>query len=67
MINAAQLNETTLTISSRDGCSAHHRRGVSVDQADGFIHGYTCVNGITAAEIIGRDATFVQWAREGLR
>jgi len=37
--------------------------GVSVDQADAFIHGYTCVNDITAADIIGRDATFAQWAR----
>ena len=39
-------------------CSA-----VSVDQADEFILGYTCVNDITAADIIGRDATFAQWAR----
>jgi 2-keto-4-pentenoate hydratase/2-oxohepta-3-ene-1,7-dioic acid hydratase in catechol pathway len=37
--------------------------GVSVDQADGFIHGYTCVNDITAVDIINRDATFAQWAR----
>jgi 2-keto-4-pentenoate hydratase/2-oxohepta-3-ene-1,7-dioic acid hydratase in catechol pathway len=37
--------------------------GVSVDQADAFIHGYTCVNDITAADIISRDATFAQWAR----
>ena len=36
---------------------------VSVDQADAFIHGYTCANDITAADIIGRDATFAQWAR----
>jgi 2-keto-4-pentenoate hydratase/2-oxohepta-3-ene-1,7-dioic acid hydratase in catechol pathway len=39
-------------------CSA-----VSVEQADEFIFGYTCVNDITAADIIGRDATFAQWAR----
>jgi 2-keto-4-pentenoate hydratase/2-oxohepta-3-ene-1,7-dioic acid hydratase in catechol pathway len=39
-------------------CSA-----VSVDQADDFIFGYTCVNDITAADIIGKDATFAQWAR----
>jgi 2-keto-4-pentenoate hydratase/2-oxohepta-3-ene-1,7-dioic acid hydratase in catechol pathway len=37
--------------------------GVSVDQAAAFIHGYTCVNDITAADIISRDATFAQWAR----
>ena len=36
---------------------------VSVEQADGFIHGYTCVNDITAGDIIGNDATFAQWAR----
>jgi 2-keto-4-pentenoate hydratase/2-oxohepta-3-ene-1,7-dioic acid hydratase in catechol pathway len=36
---------------------------VSVDQADTFIHGYTCANDITAADIIGKDATFAQWAR----
>jgi 2-keto-4-pentenoate hydratase/2-oxohepta-3-ene-1,7-dioic acid hydratase in catechol pathway len=39
-------------------CSA-----ASVDQADAFIHGYTCVNDITAADLIGKDATFAQWAR----
>jgi 2-keto-4-pentenoate hydratase/2-oxohepta-3-ene-1,7-dioic acid hydratase in catechol pathway len=37
--------------------------GVSVDQADAFIHGYTCVNDITAVDIINRDPTFAQWAR----
>jgi 2-keto-4-pentenoate hydratase/2-oxohepta-3-ene-1,7-dioic acid hydratase in catechol pathway len=36
---------------------------VSVEQADGFIHGYTCVNDVTAGDIIGKDATFAQWAR----
>ena len=36
---------------------------VPVDRADAFIHGYTCVNDITAADIITRDATFAQWAR----
>ena len=38
-------------------------RSVSAEQADAFIHGYTCANDITAADIIGRDATFAQWAR----
>jgi 2-keto-4-pentenoate hydratase/2-oxohepta-3-ene-1,7-dioic acid hydratase in catechol pathway len=37
--------------------------GVSVDQAHECIFGYTCVNDITAADIIARDATFAQWAR----
>src|SRR3982074_1505010 len=36
---------------------------VSVDQADEFIFGYTCVNDITASDIIGKDASFAQWAR----
>jgi 2-keto-4-pentenoate hydratase/2-oxohepta-3-ene-1,7-dioic acid hydratase in catechol pathway len=38
-------------------------RAVPADQADQFIFGYTCVNDITAADIIGKDATFAQWAR----
>lgn len=37
--------------------------GVSIDEADAFIHGYTCVNDITAADVINKDATFAQWAR----
>ncbi|RNF36394.1 fumarylacetoacetate hydrolase family protein [Paracoccus methylarcula] len=32
-------------------------------EAEAGIFGYTCVNDITAAEIIGRDKTFAQWAR----
>jgi 2-keto-4-pentenoate hydratase/2-oxohepta-3-ene-1,7-dioic acid hydratase in catechol pathway len=36
---------------------------VAAADADGYIHGYTCVNDITAADIIGKDATFAQWAR----
>lgn len=39
-------------------CSA-----ICTDQADAHIFGYTCVNDITAADIIGKDATFAQWAR----
>jgi len=39
-------------------CSA-----VSADQADQFIFGYTCVNDITANDILNRDPTFPQWAR----
>lgn len=39
-------------------CSA-----VPADEADDFIFGYTCVNDITAAEILNRDATFAQWSR----
>lgn len=36
---------------------------VSEEEADGFIFGYTCVNDITAADIINKDATFAQWVR----
>ncbi|TGN90463.1 FAA hydrolase family protein [Bradyrhizobium yuanmingense] len=36
---------------------------VSPDKADGFIFGYTCVNDITANDILTRDPTFAQWAR----
>src|SRR5215471_11946799 len=39
-------------------CSA-----VSVEEADDFIFGYTCVNDITANDILTRDPTFAQWAR----
>ena len=37
--------------------------GVSADEADDFIFGYTCVNDVTANDILNRDATFAQWAR----
>jgi 2-keto-4-pentenoate hydratase/2-oxohepta-3-ene-1,7-dioic acid hydratase in catechol pathway len=36
---------------------------VSVAEADGFIHGYTCVNDITASDVLNKDPTFPQWAR----
>ena len=36
---------------------------VSPDETDAFIFGYTCVNDVTAADILNRDATFAQWAR----
>ena len=39
-------------------CSA-----VSADEADEFIFGYTCVNDVTASDILNRDPTFPQWAR----
>jgi 2-keto-4-pentenoate hydratase/2-oxohepta-3-ene-1,7-dioic acid hydratase in catechol pathway len=39
-------------------CSA-----VSAEEADDFIFGYTCVNDITANDILNRDPTFAQWAR----
>ena len=39
-------------------CSA-----VSEADAPGCIFGYTCINDVTAAEIINKDASFAQWAR----
>lgn len=36
---------------------------VSTEEADAFIFGYTCVNDVTAADILNRDPTFPQWAR----
>ncbi len=36
---------------------------VAPDDAGACIFGYTCVNDITAADIIGKDPTFAQWAR----
>lgn len=36
---------------------------ISEDEAADHIFGYTCVNDVTAAEIISRDATFAQWTR----
>lgn len=36
---------------------------VSPAEADSFIFGYTCVNDITANDILTRDPTFPQWAR----
>lgn len=36
---------------------------ISLAEADAHIFGYTCVNDITAAEILNRDTTFPQWAR----
>jgi 2-keto-4-pentenoate hydratase/2-oxohepta-3-ene-1,7-dioic acid hydratase in catechol pathway len=38
-------------------------KGVSPDEARACIFGYTCVNDITAADIISKDPTFAQWAR----
>jgi 2-keto-4-pentenoate hydratase/2-oxohepta-3-ene-1,7-dioic acid hydratase in catechol pathway len=38
-------------------------RGVSPEKASEHIFGYTCVNDLTAADLIGKDKTFAQWAR----
>ncbi len=36
---------------------------VSEDEAEAHIFGYTCVNDVTAAELIHKDPTFPQWVR----
>lgn len=38
-------------------------RAVSEVEADNHIFGYTCINDVTAVELIGKDATFAQWTR----
>ncbi|HXZ48241.1 MAG TPA: fumarylacetoacetate hydrolase family protein [Usitatibacter sp.] len=40
-----------------------HCRAVSEAEAAQAIFGYTCVNDVTAAEIINRDASYAQWVR----
>jgi 2-keto-4-pentenoate hydratase/2-oxohepta-3-ene-1,7-dioic acid hydratase in catechol pathway len=37
--------------------------GASQAEAQAAIFGYTCVNDVTAVELIGRDASFAQWTR----
>jgi 2-keto-4-pentenoate hydratase/2-oxohepta-3-ene-1,7-dioic acid hydratase in catechol pathway len=36
---------------------------VSEDDADAHIFGYTCVNDVTAVDLINKDPTFAQWCR----
>lgn len=38
-------------------------RAVSEAEAQQNIFGYTCINDVTAAEILNRDGTFAQWTR----
>ena len=38
-------------------------RAVSETEAPAHILGYTCINDVTAAELINKDATFAQWTR----
>jgi 2-keto-4-pentenoate hydratase/2-oxohepta-3-ene-1,7-dioic acid hydratase in catechol pathway len=38
-------------------------RDVAEADADAFIFGYTCVNDVTALDLIGRDPGFAQWTR----
>jgi 2-keto-4-pentenoate hydratase/2-oxohepta-3-ene-1,7-dioic acid hydratase in catechol pathway len=36
---------------------------VSVEKAAGYIYGFTCVNDVTAIELLNEDPNFVQWCR----
>ena len=38
-------------------------RAVSDAESDAYIFGYTCINDVTAIEIIGKDLSFQQWTR----
>jgi 2-keto-4-pentenoate hydratase/2-oxohepta-3-ene-1,7-dioic acid hydratase in catechol pathway len=38
-------------------------RDVAEGEADRFIFGYTCVDDVTAFDLIGRDPSFAQWTR----
>jgi len=38
-------------------------RSVSESEAADYIFGYTCINDVTAAELISKDKTFAQWVR----
>jgi 2-keto-4-pentenoate hydratase/2-oxohepta-3-ene-1,7-dioic acid hydratase in catechol pathway len=38
-------------------------RDLDEAQADAFIFGYTCVNDVTALDLIGRDSQYAQWSR----
>jgi 2-keto-4-pentenoate hydratase/2-oxohepta-3-ene-1,7-dioic acid hydratase in catechol pathway len=38
-------------------------KDVSPSEAPGFIFGYTCVNDVTAAEVLSENADFAQWCR----
>ncbi len=38
-------------------------RGVPEDAAGGHIFGYTCINDVTAVDLLNKDPTFAQWTR----
>ncbi len=38
-------------------------RSISEEEAGGHIFGYTCINDVTAAELLNKDASFAQWTR----
>jgi 2-keto-4-pentenoate hydratase/2-oxohepta-3-ene-1,7-dioic acid hydratase in catechol pathway len=38
-------------------------KDVPLSEAGGYIHGYTCVNDVTAAEVLNENPDFAQWCR----
>ena len=38
-------------------------RGAGPEEAEAGVFGYTCVNDITASDILNKDASFAQWTR----
>jgi 2-keto-4-pentenoate hydratase/2-oxohepta-3-ene-1,7-dioic acid hydratase in catechol pathway len=38
-------------------------RAVAEDAAGGYIFGYTCINDVTAVDLLNKDPTFAQWTR----
>lgn len=40
-----------------------YAKGVPIDQAGDYIFGYTCVNDVTAVDLLFENADFPQWAR----
>jgi 2-keto-4-pentenoate hydratase/2-oxohepta-3-ene-1,7-dioic acid hydratase in catechol pathway len=40
-----------------------HCKEVSAAEAEGYIGGYTCVNDVTAAEVLNQNGDFAQWCR----
>ena len=38
-------------------------KNVPEADAEGFVFGYTCINDVTAVELISKDKTFAQWVR----
>lgn len=40
-----------------------HCKDVALHEAADYIHGYTCVNDVTAAEVLNENADFAQWCR----
>jgi 2-keto-4-pentenoate hydratase/2-oxohepta-3-ene-1,7-dioic acid hydratase in catechol pathway len=38
-------------------------RAIAESEADSYIFGYTCINDVTAVELLNKDASFAQWTR----